>query len=408
MKKRVIIIGAGHGGVQASTSLHDEGFGGTITLISSETDLPYQKPPLSKGFLNGKQTEENLLFRNLQYYEEKAILLLLGTTVTGIDVNSKTISTEDEGVWEYDYLILATGARNRKLPFNTEGVLDLRTLYDAQQIKAQLDKINHLTVIGGGFIGLEMAAAAIELGKNVTVIEAQDRLMARVLPPILSEVFLKKHQEQGVDVLLKTSVLGIKNMEVLHPDASGTEGEYSVDMNDNQTLKTDLIVVGIGVLPNSELAEKAGLMCKNGISVNEFLETSDPSVFAIGDCASYYNDFAGRVMRLESVQNAVDQAKCVVHTIMGKREKYHAVPWFWTNQYDLKLQMAGVALDYDTQILRGSVESNKFSVFYFKDKKLVGVDSLNRPADHLAARKLLQLGNSPTFEQVEDVGVKLI
>jgi 3-phenylpropionate/trans-cinnamate dioxygenase ferredoxin reductase component len=398
MKKRVIIIGAGHGGVQAATSLRDEGFEGTITLISSETDLPYQKPPLSKGFLMGKQTEENLLFRNLQYYEEKGILLLLGTTVTGIDVSSKTISTEDEGVWEYDYLILATGARNRKLPSHTEGVLDLRTLYDAQQIKTQLDKINHLTVIGGGFIGLEMAAAAIELGKNVTVIEAQDRLMARVLPPILSEVFLKKHQEQGVGVLLKTSVWDIKN----------TEGGYFIHLNNGETLQTDLIVVGIGVLPNSELAEKAGLTCENGISVNQFLETSDPSVFAIGDCASYYNDFAGRTMRLESVQNAVDQAKCVVHTIMGKREKYHAVPWFWTNQYDLKLQMAGVALDYDTQILRGSVESNKCSVFYFKDKKLVGVDSLNRPADHLAARKLLQLGSSPTFEQVEDVGVRLI
>jgi 3-phenylpropionate/trans-cinnamate dioxygenase ferredoxin reductase component len=398
MKKRVIIIGAGHGGVQAATSLRDEGFEGTITLISSETELPYQKPPLSKGFLMGKQTEENLLFRNLQYYEEKDILLLLGTTVTGIDVHSKTSSTEDEGVWEYDYLILATGARNRKLPFHTEGVLDLRTLYDAQQIKTQLKKINHLTVIGGGFIGLEMAAAAIELGKNVTVIEAQDRLMARVLPPILSDVFLKKHQEQGVGVLLKTSVWDIKN----------TEGGYFIHLNNGETLQTDLIVVGIGVLPNSELAEKAGLTCENGISVNEFLETSDPSVFAIGDCARYYNDFAGRTMRLESVQNAVDQAKCVVHTIMGKREKYHAVPWFWTNQYDLKLQMAGIALDYDTQILRGSVESNKCSVFYFKDKKLVGVDSLNRPADHLAARKLLQLGISPTFEQVEDVGVRLI
>jgi 3-phenylpropionate/trans-cinnamate dioxygenase ferredoxin reductase component len=169
-----------------------------------------------------------------------------------------------------------------------------------------------------------------------------------------------------------------------------------------------LVIVGIGVIPNSALAEKAGLVCENGISVNEFLETSDPSVFAIGDCASYYNDFAGRTMRLESVQNAVDQAKCVANTIMGKREKYHAVPWFWTNQYDLKLQMAGIALDYDTQILRGSVETHKFSVFYYKKEKLIAVDSLNRPADHLAARKLLQLGTSPTPEQVQDIQVKLI
>ena len=206
MKKKVVIIGAGHGGIQAATSLREEGFEGTITLISRETELPYQKPPLSKGFLKGKQTEENILFRNLSFYQDNDILLLLGTTVTHIDLKSKTLATEDEGVWAYDYLILATGARNRKLPFFTEGVLDLRTLADAYHIKERLAKIEHITVIGGGFIGLEVAAAAIELGKKVTVIEAQDRLMARVLPPVLSTVFLEKHHAQGVDVLLKTSV----------------------------------------------------------------------------------------------------------------------------------------------------------------------------------------------------------
>jgi 3-phenylpropionate/trans-cinnamate dioxygenase ferredoxin reductase component len=384
-------------------------FEGDITLISTETALPYQKPPLSKGFLNGKQTEENLLFRNLQYYEDNNILLLLGTTVTSIDLSNKTISTEDEGAFEYDYLVLATGASNRKLPFNTvtqsvmaqnalKGVLDLRTLADAQLIKHKLENIDHLTVIGGGFIGLEIAAAAVELGKKVTVIEAQDRLMARVLPPILSEFFLKKHIEQGIEVLLKTSVQNIIS----------TEGGYQIDFNTSEAINTDLVIVGIGVMPNSALAEKAGLKCENGISVNEFLETSDPSVFAIGDCAHYFNDFAGRAMRVEAVQNAVDQAKCVANTIMGKREKYHAVPWFWTNQYDLKLQMAGIALDYDTQILRGSVETHKFSVFYYKKEKLIAVDSLNRPADHLAARKLLQLGTSPTPEQVQDIQAKLI
>ena len=397
MKKKVVIIGAGHGGIQAATSLREEGFEGTITLISRETELPYQKPPLSKGFLKGKQTEENIVFRNLSFYEDNDILLLLGTTVTHIDLKNKTLATEDEGVWAYDCLILATGARNRKLPFYTEGVLDLRTLADAYHIKERLAKIEHITVIGGGFIGLEVAAAAIELGKKVTVMEAQDRLMARVLPPILSTVFLEKHHAQGVDVLLKTSVSNIKNRG----------GAYQIDLKNNQTIQTNLIVVGIGVLPNSEIAEQAGLTCENGISVNDYLETSDPSVFAIGDCANYYNAFAERKMRVESVQNAVDQAKCVVKNILGKREKYHAVPWFWTNQFDLKLQMAGIALDFDTQILRGSVEAEKFSVFYYKNQKLIGVDALNRPADHLAARKLLQAGISPTKEQVEDVNFKL-
>jgi 3-phenylpropionate/trans-cinnamate dioxygenase ferredoxin reductase component len=397
MKKRVVIVGAGHGGVQVATSLRYEGFEGDITLISTETALPYQKPPLSKGFLNGKQTEENLLFRNQQFYKDQKIKLVLGKTIDKIDTVAKA-AFSSKNKYPYDYLVLATGASNRNLPFNTEGVLDLRTLADAQLIKHKLGNIDHLTVIGGGFIGLEIAAAAVELGKKVTVIEAQDRLMARVLPPILSDVFLKKHIEHDVEVLLKTSVQNIKN----------TEGGYQIDFNTSEAINTDLVIVGIGVMPNSALAEKAGLKCENGISVNEFLETSDPSVFAIGDCASYYNDFAGRTMRLESVQNAVDQAKCVANTIMGKREKYHTVPWFWTNQYDLKLQMAGIALDYDTQILRGSVETHKFSVFYYKKEKLIAVDSLNRPADHLAARKLLQLGISPTPEQVQDIQVKLI
>jgi 3-phenylpropionate/trans-cinnamate dioxygenase ferredoxin reductase component len=400
MKKRVVIIGAGHGGVQVATSLREVGFEGTITLISMETVLPYQKPPLSKGFLVGKQTEENLLFRNQQYYKDQKIKLVLGKTIDRIDTATKAIFSS-KTKYAYDYLVLATGARNRKLPFTTEGVLDLRTLADAQLIQQKLDEIEHLTIIGGGFIGLEMAAAAVELGKKVTVIEAQDRLMARVLPPVLSDVFLQKHTTQGVEVLLKT---GVSNLEY----EGNTEGGYQLHLNNGQTLKTDLVVVGIGVLPNTELAEKAGLRCENGILVNEFLETSNPSTFAIGDCASYYNDFAGRTLRLESVQNAVDQAKCVANTILGKREKYHAVPWFWTNQFDLKLQMAGFSFDSDAQILRGVVESQKFSVFYFKDQKLIGVDSLNRPADHLAARKLLQSGSSPTFEQVEDVAVKLV
>lgn len=398
MIQKVVIIGAGHGGVQAATSLREEGFEGSITLISSETELPYQKPPLSKGFLNGKQTEENLFFRHLSFYEDNNIELVLGKTVIDINTQSKIINTEDERLFEYDVLILATGARNRKLPFHTEGVLDLRTLSDAQTIKKRLETVEHITVIGGGFIGLEMAAAGIELGKKVTVIETQDRLMARVLPPVLSDVFLKKHREQGVDILLKMGLSDIQN----------TEGGYEIRLNTGQTLSTDLLIVGIGVLPNIELAEKAGLSCNNGIAVNEFLETSDASIYAIGDCANYFNAFAGGNTRLESVQNAVDQAKCVAANIMGKKTAFQTVPWFWTNQFDLKLQMAGIAQGYDTTVLRGTIESQKFSVFYFKNEKLIAVDSLNRPADHLAARKLLQAGISPNLQDIEDLSVKLV
>jgi 3-phenylpropionate/trans-cinnamate dioxygenase ferredoxin reductase subunit len=233
----------------------------------------------------------------------------------------------------------------------------------------------------------------------VTVIEAQERLMNRVLPPVVSDVFLKRHKENGVDVLLNAKISKIQQ---------NTEGVVTgVQLSDNQTIETDLLVVGIGVLPNSELAEAAGLTCENGIVVNDRLETSDPSIFAIGDCANYFNAYAQRKMRVESVQNAVDQAKVVAKNIVGMPTKFHAVPWFWTNQYDLKLQMAGIAIDFDTIILRGSVEACKFSAFYFKGNKLVGADSLNRAADHLAARKLLQAGISPTKEQVEDLDFKL-
>jgi 3-phenylpropionate/trans-cinnamate dioxygenase ferredoxin reductase component len=408
--KKVVIIGAGHGGVQAAVSLREEGFKGQITLISDENELPYQKPPLSKGFLNGKQTVENLLFRNAFFYADNEIDLVLGETITAINLSNKNVLGQNGQVFDYDFLILATGARNRQLftdgtsRNNREGgkpknILDLRSLGDAQNIKTQLEKAEKIVVIGGGFIGLEVAAAAVELGKKVTVIEAQERLMNRVLPPVVSDVFLKKHIEHGVEVLLNAKVSKI---------VKNTEGCVSgVQLTDNQIIETDLLIVGIGVLPNSELAHAAGLACENGIVVNEFLETSEPNVFAIGDCANYFNEFAGRKMRVESVQNAVDQAKTVAKNIVGLPTKFHAVPWFWTNQYDLKLQMAGIVLDFDTIILRGAVETNKFSAFYFKNQKLIGADSLNRPADHLSVRKLLQAGVSPTKEQVEDLNFKL-
>lgn len=400
--KKVVIIGAGHGGVQVATSLREEGFEGKITLISDENELPYQKPPLSKGYLNGKQTVENLLFRNALYYADNQIDLVLGETITQINNAEKNVVAQSSSNYDYDYLVLATGARNRQL--NTEGALSnnivyLRSLSDAKNIKTQLQKSEKVVVIGGGFIGLEVAAAAVELGKKVTVIEAQERLMNRILPPVVSDIFLKRHKEDGVDVLLNAKISKIQQ---------NTEGVVTgVQLSDNQTIETDLVVVGIGVLPNSELAEAAGLTCENGIVVNDRLETSDPSIFAIGDCANYFNAYAQRKMRVESVQNAVDQAKVVAKNIVGMPTKFHAVPWFWTNQYDLKLQMAGIAIDFDTIILRGSVEACKFSAFYFKEHKLLGADSLNRAADHLAARKLLQAGISPTKEQVEDLDFKL-
>lgn len=383
--RKVVIIGAGHGGVQAATSLREMGFEGTIQLIADEVHLPYQKPPLSKGFLNGKQTAENLLFRNENYYNEHQIEVLVGEKIEVIQLQSQTVTSAIGKTFEYDYLLLATGARNRELSKEiAPNALYLRSMSDAQQLKRALDVVENVVVVGGGFIGLEVAASAAEAGKQVTVLEVQNRLMARVLPPLLSDLFFKKHQEMGVNVQLNATVSA-------------------------ETLAAfDLVVVGIGVAPNQELAQEAGIECQNGILVNEFQQTSVPNVYAIGDCASHYNRFAGKQCRLESVQNAVDQAKIAAAHICEKTQPYDAVPWFWTNQFDLKLQMAGINSDYDSYAFRGDIAANKFSIFYFKSNQLVAVDSLNRPADHLAARKLIQAGITPTKEQVEDVAIKLI
>jgi 3-phenylpropionate/trans-cinnamate dioxygenase ferredoxin reductase subunit len=380
----VVIIGAGHAGVQTAVSLREMGFEGKIQLIADELHLPYQKPPLSKGFLNGKQTVENLLFRNEKYYDDNQIELVLGEEIVAIDVENKIVKSESDKAIPYDTLVLATGARNRKLSIATQcEVLYLRDLTDAQRLKSALEKAQNIAIVGGGFIGLEVAVSAAEAGKNVTVIESQDRLMARVLPPVLSEIFLKKHQEMGVNVLLNTQL-------------------------SNEKLSTfDLIVVGIGVLPNQKLAVEAGLECHNGIVVNEYQMTSNSAIYAIGDCANHFNVFADQRCRLESVQNAVDQAKIAAAHIVGNATPYHAVPWFWTNQYDLKLQMAGINTDYDNYAFRGDLAANKFSIFYYKNEKLVAADSLNRPADHLAARKLLQAGVTPSKEQVQDSNFKL-
>jgi 3-phenylpropionate/trans-cinnamate dioxygenase ferredoxin reductase component len=402
MTKRVVIIGTGHGGIQVAISLRESGFSGSITLISDEADLPYQKPPLSKGFLNGKQTVDNLRFRNPSFYVENDIELILNQLVTHIDLQHKIVATANNQTFSYDNLVFATGARNRKWAIegsNHEKVLYLRHLGDAQQLQSAMVAAQKITIIGGGFIGLEIAAVAVEWGKKVTVIEAQARLMNRVLPPILSDIFLQKHQEQGVDIRL--------NAQVSKIGSAPNRAINGVQLIDNQYIESDLVVIGIGVLPNEELAKSAGLSCNNGIEVNEFLQTTEDSVYAIGDCARYWNAFAGQKMRVESVQNAVDQAKCVAKNIMGERIAYHAVPWFWTNQYDLKLQMAGINLDFDQYVVRGDVSKHKCSIFYYKNQKFIGADSLNRPADHLAARRLLQAGVSPTLEQVENIAFKL-
>jgi len=371
----VVIIGGGQGGFQTAASLRTEGYQERITLIGDEPGVPYQRPPLSKGFLLGKQEQRHAELRPAAFYETQRITLVTARA-TAIDRVARRVTLDSGECIEYDTLVLATGARNRLLPH--EGALYLRTLPEATEIRERLRNANEVAIIGGGFIGLEVAAAARTLGKPVTVIESQARLMARVVAPVVSDFFREQHAARGVEILLSASA--------------------------GAGLRQDLVIAGIGVVPNVELAREAGLPVGNGITVDEHLRTPDQRIYAIGDCAESPNSFAGEGMlaRLESVQNAVDQAACVARTIAGRRAPYAAVPWFWTDQYDVHMQMAGLPAGYDQVVTRGNPETRKFSVFYFRGGKLCAADSINRPADHLAARRLIGARAALSPDQARD------
>lgn len=381
----VVIIGGGQGGFQVAASLRAEGFQEPVTLIGDEPGIPYQRPPLSKGFLIGKQEQRHAELRPAAFYETQNITLITARA-TAIDRPARRVTLDSGEQIEYDTLVLATGARNRLLPH--ENVLYLRTLGEATEIRQRLSAANDVVVIGGGFIGLEVAAAARTLNKQVTVIESQSRLMARVVAPVVSEYFRSQHEAKGVDILLNASLLGVAEKEVL--------------LGGRTRRPADLVIAGIGVEPNVELAREAGLPVGNGITVNEYLQTPDERIFAIGDCAESPNMFADIVCRLESVQNAVDQAACVAKAIVGMRAPYAAVPWFWTDQYDIHLQMAGLPAGFDQVVTRGDPETRKFSVFYYRGGRLCAVDSINRPADHLAARKLIGARTALSPDQAMD------
>ena len=397
----VVIVGAGQAGFQVAASLRTEGYEGPVTLIGDEPKLPYQRPPLSKGFMAGKQDIESTALRPLAFYESHRIDLMTGEKVTGIHRVSRTVSLASGRSLRYHALVLAVGARNRTLPVkgaDLDGICYLRTDAEAVDIRQRLEHARDVVVVGGGFIGLELAAAARAHGKSVRVLEVQSRLMPRVVSPILSDFYRDVHTGQGVEISL-----GVALSEI-----AGNEGKVSgVALNDGSVCPADLVVVGIGVVPNIELARDAGLSVANGIVVDQHLRTEDESIYAVGDCADHPNPFAGGRVRIESVQNAVDQAKCIAAAVVGRSENYCAVPWFWTDQYDIKLQMAGLSGGYGQVVTRGEIESRKFSVFYFRDGRLAAVDSVNRPGDHLAGRKLIGAGTGITPEQAADPSVDL-
>lgn len=390
MQPGVVIVGGGQAGLEAAAALRTQGYEGTVTLICEEPHAPYQRPPLSKDFLTGKQEADSVFLRALAYYEKQRIDLVLGERATEINRGAKLVHLAGGGTIGYAQLILAVGARNRPLPVSgAQHALHLRTLDEAVTLKQRLaESRQHVVVIGGGFIGLEVTAAARAAGKPVTVIEAAQRLMARAVAPVLSDFFLDVHRAEGAEVLLNSTVAEVR-----------TDG---VILADGRRVPADLVVAGIGVIPNTQLARDAGLTVNDGIEVNEFLRTSDPEIYAIGDCANHPNIFAGGRARLESVQNAVDQAKCVACAITGHPGPYRDVPWFWTDQYEIRFQMAGLSVGQDESVVRGRIEERKFSVFYFKQGKMVAVDSVNRFGDHITARKMLAAGIPLTPGQAAD------
>ena len=396
---RVVVVGSGQGGVEVASHLRQNGFEGSIIVIGDEPDLPYQRPPLSKEFLKSVD-DAPLPLKGKDFYGQKNVELRLGVTVQAIDRTARAVVLADGERLPYDHLVLATGARNRLPPtsgLDPAKVLELRTLAHARAMLARLDGLSHVTIVGGGFIGLEVAALMRQRGIAVDVLEAADRLMGRVLSPMMSEEFRKIHLAMGTRLRLG----------VIATAVAERGGGFTVALSDGDALETDAILVAAGVVPNAELAVAAGLAVDNGIVVDERLVTSDPAISAVGDCAAHPNPFGIGMIRLESVQNAVDQAKTVAARLTGDDQPYHALPWFWSHQGAAKLQIAGLAMGADDAVMRGEPDSGKFSVFVYRSDRLIAVESVGSAGDHMVARRLLAAGITVTKKDAADPGVDL-
>ncbi len=408
MSAGVLIIGANQAGVQLAVSLRDGGYEDQITLVGAERHLPYQRPPLSKAFLSGKSELPSLAFRTQGFYDDQGITVVLGERVKSLTLprakgaDAGTARTQTGRSFTFDWLALTVGARVRQLPVpgaDLEGVCYLRDADDALQLRSELAAATSVVVIGGGFVGLEAASAARSAGKSVTVVEAGDRLIARAVAPVISEFYRKAHERRGTSVRLDAAVTAL----------AGKRGRVTgVRLSDGTLLATDLVLVGIGVLPRTELAEQLGLACQGGIVVDEYGRASVPSVVAAGDCTIFPHPRTGEGrVRLESVQNAVSQAKVAAATILGRAEPYRDVPWFWSDQYDLKLQIAGLSAGYDEVVIRGDCDAERFAVLYYRSGLLVAADAVNSPADYLSVRKALSQGASIPAELAGDATTPL-
>ena len=382
MTNRVVSVGAGHAAGQVIATLKQKKFDGTICLIGEESYLPYQRPPLSKKYLAGELPAERLHFKADSFYDEPNIEVHLNTRVAHIDRAKKVVRSDTGEEFPYEHLVISLGAHPRHLDLpgvELAGVHYLRTIRDVDAIREQIQPGCRLVIVGAGYIGLEVAAVAAQLGLDVTVVEMLERVMSRVVSESVSEFYQKEHLEHGVKLLLST---GIR-------DFSGDSHVHAVALSDGTRIEADLVVIGIGVVPNTDLATDAGLQVGDGIVVDDRCRTSDPDIYAVGDCTYHPNDVLGYQVRLESVHNALEQAKTAAVNICGEEQKYAQVPWFWSDQYDLKLKIAGLSQNYDQTIIRGDPAERSFSCLYLNGGRLIAVDAINKPKDFMQSKKLI-------------------
>ena len=380
--EKLVIIGAGQSAIQCITSLKKEGYSGSITLVGEEEHLPYQRPPLSKGFLEDSINKERLYFKKLDFFTENKIQLHLGSSAEKVDMENNKVYLSDRSELEFDKLVFATGSRVRHLDFpgsDLSPIRYLRSLDDAESIKNDLKISQNLVVIGAGYIGLEVAAIAAKNNISVSVIEMADRVMNRTVDPQISQYYLELHQKNGVTFKFNTSLEEIK----------GDTDVQSVICSDGTEIKADTVIIGAGIIPNLELAEDAGIDCSNGIKVDEYGRTNLKNIYACGDCTNHPNKLLNKDLRLESVHNAIEQAKTVASSIMSNLSEYSQIPWFWSDQYDHKLQIVGLSGDHDTVTMRGDTSDSKFMLFYTREDELIAVDSINNSKEFLICRKLV-------------------
>ena len=385
MSETGVIVGAGHAAGQTAASLRQKGFSGRIIMIGDEDWVPYQRPPLSKAYLAGELDTERLFFKPEKFWPEHDIETILGVHVDAIDAAAKTLTLSNGHSVHYDKLVLATGSRARELPIpgnKLHGVHYLRNIDDVEKIQPAFKEGARLVIVGGGYIGLEVAAVGRKKGLDVTVLETENRVMNRVVATEISDFFQQMHTHEGVKLELGRRVKEIQ----------GDEKVTSVKCADGFSVATDICIIGIGIIPNTEVAAAAGIKCSNGIVVDEYCQSSDPDIFAAGDCTRHPNPILGRHLRLESVHNAIEQGKTVAASIVGTPVAYAQVPWFWSDQYNVKLQIVGITEGYDQFVIRGKPDERSFAAFYLQNGKLLAVDAINSPREFMLGKKLVAAG----------------